>query len=307
MRRRIAVLTSAVDRILFESCDPFTAVVLRVGFAVIMLVCTACWLSEAPLWFTDEGVLRAETARLLGSDRLWSAFFLLPSTPLVVNACLWVLLGHCLFLLLGIWSRFQVSLIFVWLVSLHHRNPLILDAEDTLLRWLAFLLIFLPLDHAWSLGRRMQRSSTTRAAKGESACESAWGLRLIQLQMAVLYASAAWCKWQGATWRNGTAFYYVAEVSDFIGRVPIPAALLASPWFIPFCTYTALGVETLLPVALWFRSTRRWALVAGIGLHLAIEIHMHLFVFQWAMILGLLAFWRHDEWNWPRIWFRRGR
>ncbi len=64
-----------------------------------------------------------------------------------------------------------------------------------------------------------------------------------------------------------------------------------SSWGIAALTWGTLIVEGLLPLALWFRPTRHAAMVVGIAFHLLIELNMHLFLFEWIMIVGLLSFW----------------
>jgi len=49
-----------------------------------------------------------------------------------------------------------------------------------------------------------------------------WGLRLFQLQMAVIYLSSAIEKTSGVDWREGTALYYVARLDDSFGKFPVP-------------------------------------------------------------------------------------
>ena len=87
----------------------------------------------------------------------------------------------------------------------------------------------------------------------------------------------------------------------FRSRFGVMEPLFGLPWFIRAATWSALAIEAALPILLWFRPTRRPAIVAGIGLHLAIEASMNLFLFEWIMILGLLSFVRPEEWRF-RTW-----
>ncbi|MCC6510406.1 MAG: HTTM domain-containing protein [Pirellulaceae bacterium] len=178
--------------------------------------------------------------------------------------------------------------IFFWLVSFQHRNPLISDGEDTLFRWFAFLMIFLPLDCGWSLWRRYRQRVGVPIREYTSA--DAWALRLMQVQMSVIYASAAYNKLLGETWRDGTALYFVSYMNDHFGRLPLSTMLFDSLWLVRAQTWSVLAIEGLLPVALWIPRLRPWAIAVGITLHLGIELTMHLFLFEWIMILGLASF-----------------
>lgn len=290
MSRRWREWNCAVDHFLFETCDPQIAPLLRVGFACLMLINTLVWMRDPELWFLDAGVLTTATAQHLNDHARWSLFFWLPSSTLVIRWCLFALLIQSALLLMGCWSRFQMACIFVWLVSFQHRNPLICDAEDTLFRWFAFLMIFLPLDCGWSIGRYCTRNGLGCRTHQFVGPADAWALRLLQIQMSVVYLSATWNKLLGATWRDGTALYYVSHMTDHFGRLPGATQLFDSLWMVQLQTWSVLAIECLIPIGLWIGPTRRLAIMAGIGLHLGIELMMHLFLFEWVMVLGLLSF-----------------
>ncbi len=285
-----------LDSFLFDRCDPMRCVYLRIHFAILMLINTAIWMLDSTTWFTDAGVLQAETIRAMGMNATPSLLYWMPSTPAVVQVCLVFLLVHSVLLLCGLWSRIQIASIFVWLVSFHHRNPLILDGEDTVMRLFAFFMIFMPLDYRWSvtawLQRRAEMNVPRRVQNSESVgSPSAWALRLVQIQLTAIYLSTAWCKLQGETWQNGTALYYVAQMHDVFGRFYLPGWIWQSGWLMKLATWSVLVGEMVLPIALWLRPTRKLAVALGLVLHLAIEYSMNLFLFEWVMIVGLLTFW----------------
>lgn len=279
-------MKKAFDRYLFESCSPETCVLLRISYAVLLVIYVGIWFLDGEKWFSDHGFMSSQTAREILGGPQWSIFFWLPSTPLVVNICLSVLLINTLLLLVGFFSRVQSAAIFFWLVCFQNRNPLICDGEDVVFRLFAFFFMFLPLDYGWSLSKRIFGSRQSC----EDGKASAWGLRLVQIQMSLIYLSAAWSKALGATWQDGSAIFYVFQRGDFFGRGPLPAALMESEWVIRSATWAVIFVEATIPLALWYRPTRFLGLLLGIGLHLTIEYSMHLFLFQWVMIVGLLSF-----------------
>ncbi len=290
-------VVAAWDRFLFESCDPRIVPVIRVGFAILIVVQTCVAWVDAEFWFTDAGVLRVETAKRIMGSSGWSLFYVLPSTGPVIRFCLIALIAHSCMLLLGIWSRFQAVAIFLWLVSFQNRNPFIHDGEDTVFRLVAFMIVWLPLDAYWSV----RRSGNGRSgSSGNLSCanrSSAWALRLIQIEMTAIYASTAISKLCGETWRDGTALWYVSRMTDNFGR-GIPSDFFDYYFVSAVSTWGTLLIEASLPLALWFRPTRKYAILVGVGLHLAIEFSMNLFLFQWIMILGLMSFVVPSEWGW---------
>ncbi len=295
------------DGWLFAGGHPLTCSLMRVVYASVLLIYLWMLGRELEYWFTDAGVLSSQTAQATLKGDYRSLLFLLPSDLTTVTICWWLMFVQAILLLLGVLSRFQMACLFVWLVSFQHRNMLIFDGQDTLLRMLTFTMIFMPLDYAWSLsgwlrGRFLAphaKKTPCRPACGEYAGEasgkveafpSAWALRLIQIQLTFIYFSTAWEKLQGETWRDGTALFYVSRMEDLYGRMPLPEFLFQSPWLLAGMTWGVLALESLIPLALWWRPTRRWAVLAAIGLHLSIELTMHIFLFEWLMIVGLLSF-----------------
>jgi hypothetical protein len=278
-------LRTAYDDFLFESCDPRMCSLLRISIGFILIIYTTVWMLDAERWFTDAGVLKSATAEQFSAGQFKSVLFLLPSTTPVVAVCLSALMLHSVLLLLGCWSRIQAFAIFIWLLSFHHRNPLICDGEDTVLRWILFAMIFMPLDHRFSLLRSLRNGPASTATTA-----NAWALRIIHIELTAIYLSTAISKFQGETWRDGTALYYVSRMTDCFGRLWLPDMLFETPWVVRLSTWGVLAVEFALPVLLWIPPTRRFAVLMGIGLHLAIEYSMNLFLFEWIMIIGLTTF-----------------
>jgi hypothetical protein len=127
---------------------------------------------------------------------------------------------------------------------------------------------------------------------------TAWALRLVQFQITVIYLSTAWEKWQGQTWRDGSALYYVSLMDDLFGKFWLPSFLYESQSILVICTWCVVLLEAALPLFLWLPWTRRGALLVAICFHLAIEYSMNLFLFEWLMILGLISFSRTSDWVW---------
>ncbi len=286
-----------VDRFLFEACDPTVCSGIRIAHASLLIVCTLVWMINSNLWFTDTGVLTARSAQALNDGQQLSLFFWFPSNLSLVHISLAILFFQSWLLLVGCWSRIQIACIFFWLVSFQHRNPLICDGEDIVLRLLSFMMIWMPLDHRWSLLR--WRFGWPQSMAGR---EHAWALRLVQFEITAIYVSNAWSKLQGDTWRDGTALYYVSKMTDMFGRGWLPTGLFEMEWFVHLATWSVLVSEMVLPIALWLRPTRRLAIGLGIALHLAIEYSMNLFLFEWVMLVGLMSFLSPADLRWLASW-----
>ena len=78
--------------------------------------------------------------------------------------------------------------------------------------------------------------------------------------------------------------------------------LMETEWLIRLTTWGTMVVEACLPFLLFLSRTRRVGIVLGVVLHLSMEYSMHLFLFQWIMMLGLLAFTKPEDFAWFRRW-----
>ena len=279
--------------------DTRICALIRIAYAALLLVNLAVLYPDLQLWFTDHGVMPESVSKEIGDGYKWSLLWLLPSTPDVVRACFLVFALQTFMLLIGLFSRASALCVFIWLLSFQNRNWQILDGEDFVFRCILFFLILMPCGHCWSVDRIIGNWYLRRATiLSEDCCRPAWGLRLLQLQMAFIFLSAGLWKLGGTDWLNGTAVYYVSRLDDYFGRGPVPNWLFDTPWTVALLTWSVLLIELLVPLLIWFRETRRACLVILVLFHLGSDYSMHLFLFHWIMLVGWLAFLIPEDWAW---------
>ena len=219
----------------------------------------------------------------------FSVFNWLPATKGVLYGCYTVAICQAILLLFGIWSRFKPGDLSIWLISFQNRNPIIWDSEDTLMRLICFYLILMPLNQIWAIG------FPWRVARRESDSIDppqgpAWGLRLLQLQIALIVWVAGTSKLYGRPWVEGDARSYYVRLHEFFPRFPVPGFLFDTPWIVKPMTWLVIVVELIVPILVWFKETRRFALLLVLFFHLASDYSMNLFLFHWLMITGWAAF-----------------
>jgi hypothetical protein len=230
--------------------------------------------------------------------------WLLPGTSAVVHACFWVLVGHTVLLLVGLLSRVNAACVLVWLISFQNRNVQIIEGEDFVFRLIALFLVLMPCGASWSVDAWLRRRWRRTQPEANSHLAPAWGLRLLQVQMAVIFLSAGLHKLSAEAWFDGTAMYYVSRLDDYFGKFPIPTWIFDTPWAVALITWSVVLGELLIPIFIWFRETRRAALVVAVLFHLGNEWTMHLFLFHWIMLAGWLSFVQAGDFAWRR---RRGQ
>ncbi len=307
-----AVLTEwrdAAREFFHAPIDVRTVAALRIGYAGLMLVNVLCWWPDLDRWFSDDGVVTLAASRKMIDSRCLTLFQILPTDSTTLRVVYGLFVAQLLALLVGWKPRLQAACCFVWLVSFQHRNSLVFEGEDTLFRIVGFLLIFMPLEAAWSMDRLLR---TRTGATPLPSVADVWAVRLLQLEMTMLYFSSAWSKLLGAPWRDGTALYYVTRLDEYWGRFPIPPFIVQTPWIVRGLTWSTMGLEFAIPVLIWFAPTRRLALGLVLAFHLSCDYAIHLFLFHWIMLVGWLSFVQPDDLRWMQSFFasmlrRRGK
>jgi hypothetical protein len=172
----------------------------------------------------------------------------------------------------------------VLLIAIQRRDYQTLNSGDLLLRALVFYVVLMPSGERWSLDARLRRQRGH-----EPRLRAPWGLRLLQIQVSLLYFFALWAKLRGVSWSNGTAVGLVFQIGD-LQRIAVPHWLAVQPWFAALPTYGTLATETFLIFGLWIPRLRWWAIAAGVALHLSIDATILVGWFSLAAIACYLAF-----------------
>jgi hypothetical protein len=193
--------------------------------------------------------------------------------------------------MVGFATRLSSIALFVLLVTLHHRTPDILHSGDTLLRQMALIVMLAPSGAACSVDRLI--GLWKGHAPPVPAPVSLWPQRLVQFQVAVVYLTTVWHKLVGTTWRDGTATWYPAQLSEF-QRFPVPDFVDQLP-FVALTTYGTLAIEAALGTLVFYKPARKWVLLAGVVLHGAIEYRFNIPLFGWIMVSTYTAFYSGDE------------
>lgn len=212
--------------------------------------------------------------------------------PRVTFAVLALTTLAAIFTTLGLWTRLSTILLAVGVVSLHHRNGLILHGGDTVLRVGVLYLALAPSGAACSLDRLIA------LWKGRATAElpkvSLWPQRLIAFNVALVYFTTFWHKFGfGDRWRDFTATYYPAHLNEF-RKFPVPE-FIGQPPVIYVTTAATLIVELALGTLVFYKPLRKWVLLSGLGLHAFIEYSMNIPLFAFLICSMYVAFYEGEE------------
>jgi hypothetical protein len=253
---------------------------LRIALGLLI----ACWglslLPDARAFLGPEGVLPdvPEVRARIGILQVWRT----DTAAVVVVASL---IPAGLAVAAGIATRWATVLSYVLLLSVSRRDPWMLNSGDALLRHATLFLAFTPAGSVLSVDRWRH----ARERFWEVPHAAPWGLRLVQIQIATVYAFSVFEKLRGTAWTGGTALADAWRITD-VARFGVPLPIYDSMLLTNVLTFSTLVIELALAVLLWNRRARPYVVAAGIALHLGIEVTMAVGFFSLTAVSMYLSF-----------------
>ena len=243
--------SESVRRGLLALEDPRTLAVLRIGFAVMTLI---CFLNLEPYWrmlWSDEGIFDLAYAQdKLGRQALrgwtpddgffdvwgivcflWNkpSLFYMYGSPDFVVGYLAVFFVMLVLYMLGVFSRTTGVICWLMMSGIYNRNALYWEGTDTAYRCFWWILLFAQTGKAWSVdnwlrcrrlrakGRLEDPNATVAQNAGKEPIyrlTPQWPRYLFMIQLAVLYCTTG-CVKTGAVWAKGDSLYYALNMDHF--------------------------------------------------------------------------------------------
>lgn len=292
LKRAALTPVRAVEEWLMGPADPRTYACVRIAFAV---VAAAIWVDLWPVrvvLFGAEGNFGAPPA----ADELRLNVFQWVSSGAGVTAVFLLVAVAIVGLGLGVWQRICAVIVYVWFASYSAAASIALGGFDTVARLTSFAVAVSPVVSVLALKTRRSGVGATEGEGGESvplgAPPPAYGLRILQWQLMLIYWVTIWLKAPDKYWREGEVISHFG-VSMF-ARSPDPSFADIGVWD-PIFTWGTLLVEFSLPLLLWKRNTRWFALVLGLLFHGGIAVVGRLGLFSLAMVPLYLAFLERED------------
>jgi hypothetical protein len=281
------------NRFLFAPVSARPLGLFRIVYGALMVIYLTVMTVEFEYWYTDRGLLQGTESREAS---------LVDGVPMRISplhyihdgVSPWILLGvtftAAVGLTLGWRTRIMSIVLWLGLLSFYHRNPSSNGGPDAMPVIFAFYTMICPCGAAYSLDAR--REAKRRGTVAEPLIVP-WSLRLLQMQLCLVYFQSCVIKCDGPTWMDGTATHYVLFNREFdwfnlewLGAYPILVNMM---------THGAILIEFALAFWLWFRPTRRWVILGGILLHSGIRPVLNIPGFGEVMCATYLAFLDPDE------------
>lgn len=250
---------------------------LRIGVAAVLLVDIALfYLPELRVFYGRDSLADSATfAAARYGHGCWSLLAGFDEPGLLRLACLgW--LASAVLLLVGCWPRSSAAVAWALAISFLNLNPAIHNAGDVIRIIALFYLMLGPCGAVWAV------TPNTRRRVGETVLVPPWPLRLLFVQLAVIYTFNGVYKFLGPGWRAGEALHYVLADPSMsrwsYSELPMPY------WGSMVLTWTVMGWELSCPLWLLRQWPRRVGLAFGVVLHLGIALLLELNMFSFYVL-----------------------
>lgn len=268
---------------------------LRIVLALVVLIDVAGRAGNLSAHYTDGGVL---SRRLLLEDlNPWRWSVMLANGTAVFGAIVFlVTAAAAVAMMVGYRTRLATVIVWVLVVSIQVRNPMLLSGADTLLRVLLFWSMLLPLGAWWSVDRRRLGRPAPRSMQVLSFATAG-----LLLQIAFMYWFTAILK-SGDEWRgSGTALQYAfgaRHVTRDLGEY-----LFQFDGLLKVLTHVSLWLEFVAPVLLFLPiftgPVRTFAAFSIMAFQLGIMLTFDIGIFPWTSSLCMVCF--LPAWFWDRV------
>ncbi len=265
----------------------------RIGLGVLLLADLLVRVQDLEAHYTRLGVLPAAVYR-----ERWamaphlSVHFL--SDTLAFQAVLFGLAAIAAgALLVGYRTRLATIVSWFLLISLHGRNPYVLQGGDVMLRMLLFWGMFLPLGARWSVDRARAKTPPPQRVLGIPTAALLLQLCFVYWFTVVLKANSLWLE-------DHTALYYALQIDE--AATDVARLFLRFPGLLGPLTVVVWWFEMLGPFLAWSPvwpvRLRCLALVLFVGMHAVFAVCFAIGLFSYIMILAWLPFVPAEVWDW---------
>lgn len=281
---------SAWNKFWFAPIDLFPAAVFRIAFAAVIFLQYAFRQVNLLEYYSDRGVVPLAEATELLNEIFRPAFFWFPASDAAIVSLHALYLLLILLLGLGFYSRIIAVFALVIQVAFLYRNYSVAYGADIITCYWLLYLCFIESDRELSLRKKLKLPSL--APKFSDLSLSTMGVRLIQIQLCVIYGYTGFEKLKGPGWWEGTAIWQVMSNQQL---TTLDLSFLQNfPMVIVLMTYSTLIFEIYFPFAVWNPKTRNWWLAIGFMFHVGIALTMGLIFFSGVMVAAYIVFLNGD-------------
>ncbi|WP_374080392.1 HTTM domain-containing protein [Bdellovibrio bacteriovorus] len=279
----IKKLWSMWDRFWFAPQDLLGLAFMRVLLCGTMVYMYVVRLMNMSYYGENSWIPRSMALEAL--PELYRPLFLWCIWPDSLNLVMHVLLVVLLVLLtLGIGGRWLMWMAWVINMGFIQRNYSVNFGADIIATLFLFYMSFTQSCERLSVLNLLRKKTAFQFSDTLSSVM----IRMMQVQICVIYAYTGWEKLKGGSWWDGTALWSVMAnpqmtTMDF-------SFLRSVPWSIPVLAYTTIIFEVYFPAMVAWPKTRNLWLLAGFFFHAGIGVFMGLGPFATTMVSTYFLF-----------------
>ncbi len=267
----------------FENVDLQPVCLFRCLLSCTLFVMYLIRFQDRDILHYENGLLTSALAKEFLPDFYRAPFSILPTSDNMVLLFSLGLLAGLLLLSFGLINRFATWIVLFLHLSLIERNYTVIYGADLIASVWLFYLGFINHTQAYSL----------RKTQNKKDLLSSMGLRLLQIQLCVIYGYSGLEKLKGTAWWDGSAVWKVLTNEQL---APIDFHFLShAPSFLALTTMLTVIFEVYFPVIVWIPILRRVWLLVGLSFHIAAALFMGLPFFSIVMGLSYLVFLTNNE------------
>lgn len=276
----------------------------RILFSLVLVMdCLTRWF-DATAHYTDQGLL----PRIVLLESGWHPNFLslhmMSGEPWFIHALFLIQVALAICLGLGFRTRLVTALSWFILISLHNRNPWLLNGGDVYARVVLFWMLFLPWGQVWSLDAKQKRSDLRwwmgRLGEEKNSIRSFACLGVL-FQICLVYWFAALPKDHPSWVGDYSAIQISLQLDSLVTPFGHAFQEIAAP-YLGTLTWMVLMWEAWGPFLLWFPfdrgQTRTVAVAVFASLHLGFELCFMIgffAIYSIAILVVLLPSWFWDR------------
>jgi uncharacterized membrane protein YphA (DoxX/SURF4 family) len=284
---KLETILKAWDTFFFKPASPLPFAVYRILYALIVLFCLCVMMApDMQFWYGDHGIVENSIiVKYYWHQPIFDLFYITGDNPVGLKVFFGIAITSAIFLLIGLGTRYSAWILFMCLVSLHYHDPWNLNSGDCFIRLSALFIAISQAGEALSVDRWLKKKYAPDQLKDEYW---PWAQRLFQIQIAIVYWQTSVAKLSGDAWIDGTAVWYATRLEDMI-HYHIPY-LFDSVFICHLLTWGTLVIEVSLWTLVWVKELRYWVLLAGLALHVGIDLAISLPMFEWVFISSYVTF-----------------
>lgn len=300
----LKVIANSWNKFWFAPIDLLPAAFFRIVFSVVIFLMYSLRQFNVLQYYSDRSMVPLASAQELLPDIFRTPLFWFPASDVGIISFHLLFLFLIILIAFGFYSRICSLLALAIHVCFLYRNYAVAYGADIITCFWLFYLCFIESDRELSLKKKFKLQSL--APKFKDFSLSTVGVRLIQIQLCVIYTYTGFEKLKGPGWWEGTAVWQV------MGNLQLStmnlSVLQSFPLVIVFMTYTTMLFEIYFAAMVWSPKMRKWWLSLGVLFHLGIALTMGLVFFSGVMVAAYIVFmnadWLRSRLNLPQVQLR---